>query len=143
MRPSQSANPAALEKCVSQRTSVHDRCRRRTPLPDRLSGAGEKIIRHGQAEGLGGLEIGDELEPGRQLDRQLARLGTIEDAIDIGGRTPVAVGEVLAVADQSSRLYALPEREDRRHRCLSASCAIRSRCSTKNESAAITTALAS
>src|SRR5215471_12763524 len=56
----------------------------------------------------------DELEFGRQLDRQLARLGTIEDAIDIGGRTPVAVGEVLAVADQSSGLYVLPEREDRR-----------------------------
>ena len=32
-------------------------------------------------------------------------------AIDIGGRTPVAVGEVLAVADQSSGLYVLPERE--------------------------------
>src|SRR5262249_32606308 len=70
-------------------------------LFDHLVGAGENRIRHGQAEGLGGLEIDDELEPGRQLDRQLARLGTIEDAIDIGGRTPVAVGEVLAVADQS------------------------------------------
>src|SRR5262252_2001490 len=35
-------------------------------------------------------------------------------AIDIGGRTPVAVGEVLAVDDQSSGLYVLPEREDRR-----------------------------
>src|SRR5215475_2672566 len=83
-------------------------------LFDHLVGAGENRIRHGQAEGLGGLEIDDELEPGRQLDRQLARLGTIEDAIDIGGGTPVAVGEVLAVADQSSGLYVLPEREDRR-----------------------------
>src|SRR5262245_134597 len=81
---------------------------------DHLVGAGENRVWHGQAEGLGGLEIDDELEPGRQLDRQLARLGTLEDAIDIGGRTPVAVGEVLAVADQSSGLYVLPEREDRR-----------------------------
>src|SRR5262245_9996166 len=80
---------------------------------DHLVGASENRIRHGQAEGLGGFKIDDELEPGRQLNRQLARLGTIEDAIDIGGRTPVAVGEVLAVADQSSGLYVLPEREDR------------------------------
>jgi hypothetical protein len=31
---------------------------------DHLVGAGENRIRHGQAEGLGGLEIDDELEPG-------------------------------------------------------------------------------
>jgi len=34
------------------------------PLFDHLVGAGENRIRHGQAEGLGGLEIDDELEPG-------------------------------------------------------------------------------
>src|SRR5262249_39022351 len=96
--------------------SKADKCTaaKKAALFDHLVGGGENRIRHGHAEGLGGLEIDDELEPGRQLDRQLARLGTIENAIDIGGRTPVAVGEVLAVADQSSGLYVLPEREDRR-----------------------------
>ena len=41
--------------------------------------------RNRQAEGLGGLEVHDQLERGRLLDRQVPRRGAIADAIDLGG----------------------------------------------------------
>src|SRR5262249_28632316 len=110
--PPESGQIAEMSACPLSATSGCEQMQQGDPYS--ITSSARARLRHGQAEGLGGLEIDDELEPGRQLDRQLARLGTIEDAIDIGGRTPVAVGEVLAVADQSSGLYVLPEREDRR-----------------------------
>ena len=36
-------------------------------------------MRHGEAERLGGLEVDDQLELGRLLDRQIGRLGALED----------------------------------------------------------------
>lgn len=40
-------------------------------LFDHLSGSDEQGLRHGEADGLGGLEIDDELEFCRLLDRQV------------------------------------------------------------------------
>jgi hypothetical protein len=40
---------------------------------DHLVGEGEDRLRHGQVERLGGLEIDDQLESGRLLDRQIGR----------------------------------------------------------------------
>jgi len=44
---------------------------------DDLIGAGEDRGRHGQAERLRGLEIDDQLEPGRLLDRQIGGLSPL------------------------------------------------------------------
>src|SRR5262249_25839811 len=44
--------------------------------------------RDGEAEGLGGLHIDDQLELCRLLDREIGSLGAFEDAIDIGRHTP-------------------------------------------------------
>ena len=38
-------------------------------------------------EGFGGLEVDDELELGRLLDRQVAGLGALEDLVDIPSRS--------------------------------------------------------
>ncbi len=43
-----------------------------------LIGAGEQRGRHGEAEGFGGLEINDQLEFGRLLDRNISRFHSFE-----------------------------------------------------------------
>ena len=47
-----------------------------------LVGAGEDRGRHDEAERLRGLEIDHQLEIGRLLDRQIGRLGAVEDLSD-------------------------------------------------------------
>jgi hypothetical protein len=48
-------------------------------LLDNLFGAHQHRLRHSEAERLGSLEVDDQLEFGRLLDRQIGRLGTLED----------------------------------------------------------------
>ena len=52
-------------------------------LFDHLIGALQERLRDGEAERLGGLEIDDQLEFRRWLDRQIAGLGALENTIDI------------------------------------------------------------
>ena len=58
---------------------------------DHLVGAGEDRWRDGDAELLGSLEIDDQLEGRRLLDRQIGRLGAVEDLSDVTAWRPVAV----------------------------------------------------
>ena len=39
-----------------------------------------------EAERLGGLEVDDELKLGRLLDRQIGRLGALQDMVDVVSR---------------------------------------------------------
>src|SRR3954447_23143528 len=55
-------------------------------LFDKLVGCDQKSLGHGETEGLGGLEIDDELVLERGLDRKLARFFALQDAICIGRR---------------------------------------------------------
>jgi hypothetical protein len=54
----------SAETFATQSASRRHMQRSKLRLFDHLVGAGENRIRHGQAEGLGGLEIDDELELG-------------------------------------------------------------------------------
>src|SRR6516165_274558 len=68
-----------------------------------LVGAGEQAIRHGEAESLGGLEVDHQLVLGRRLHRQVGRLLSLEDAIDVTGGAAKLIEEVRAIIHQATR----------------------------------------
>jgi hypothetical protein len=51
-------------------------------LFDYLVGDGEQPRREAESERLGGVQVDDELELGRLLDRKIGRLGALDDFID-------------------------------------------------------------
>src|ERR1019366_8807174 len=57
------------------------------PLVDQLIGSGEQRLWHGEAERFGGLQINNKLELGGLLDRNVARLCSAQDLINIVGGT--------------------------------------------------------
>ena len=61
---------------------------------DDLIGAGEDRGRHGQAERLRGLEIDDQLEPGRLLDRQIGGLCALQNPSSVYPLQTVYLPEV-------------------------------------------------
>src|SRR5437879_3394830 len=69
--------------------------------------------RNRQAEGLGGLEVDDQLESRGLLDWQLARLRASENLVRIDGTAAEEIVVVRAVAHQATRLYVVPHREHR------------------------------
>jgi hypothetical protein len=71
---------------------------------DCLVSLGEDQGRHGEAEGLRGLQIDRQLEFGRLLDWQIGRLLSIEDASGVNAGLAFQVGEdgeARSVADQA------------------------------------------
>ena len=57
--------------------------------PDHLVRLEQQRRRDGETEGMGGLEVDDQLELRGLLHRQVAWLGAFQDAIHIVGRAPV------------------------------------------------------
>jgi len=61
-------------------------------LLDHLIGVHKKRVRHCQSERLGGLEIKDEFESRRLLDREFRRLRAFEYFVGIGYRAAKIIG---------------------------------------------------
>src|SRR3970040_2366706 len=74
-------------------------------LLDDLVGAKQQRLRNGQAQGLGGLEVDDELELGRLLDREIGRLGALEDLVDVDRRPAPHVRQRDGIAHETARFY--------------------------------------
>jgi hypothetical protein len=66
---------------------------------DHLVGAADQRQRNGKAEGLGSLQVDDQLDFGGLLYRQIGRLLALEDAVDVAGRVPQTRGYRYAVAN--------------------------------------------
>src|SRR5215475_13859723 len=81
-------------------------CQKRTlaRLFDHVVGAGEKRFRDGQSDRLCGLEVYDQLEFGRQLNRQLRGICTLENEIDIRCCAAEQIRRIVAERYQATAL---------------------------------------
>src|SRR5215471_20719783 len=70
---------------------------------DHLVGLCEEGLGDRHPDCLCGFEIDDQLELSRELDRQLTRLCTAQDAVNIRGSTPSHVQLVRAMGQQDVR----------------------------------------
>ena len=63
------------------------------------SARGEQSRWNGEAQRLGGLEVDDQFEFGRPLDRQIGRLVALENPPGIDARSAKGIRNVVAVTD--------------------------------------------
>ena len=84
------------------------------PLFDHLVGALLHEKRHLQPKRLGGLEVDHQLVLCRRLNRQLARLLALEDAIDVARRAPEVVDLLISVGQEAPGPGERTERIDGR-----------------------------
>src|ERR1700741_1366289 len=83
-------------------------------LVDQVVRSQQEGGRNREAERPGGLAVEGQLELRGLLDRELAGLGALEDAIDVAGCPLVEVRIARAVAAEPADVYVLLRREDRR-----------------------------
>src|SRR5215467_12648239 len=95
------------------REQGHDTARADTLLDDFVRPR-EHRRRDREAEGLGGLQVDDELELGRLFDREVTGLGTFEDPVDLSGEAGNVLQGRGSVGEQPTRLGELPVITDRR-----------------------------
>src|SRR5260370_10838853 len=72
------------------------------PLFDHLVGLRQERARHGEPERLGGLEVDHQFEFGRLLDRQIGRLGAVEDLSGVNADLAIDRSEARSIADQAA-----------------------------------------
>src|SRR5262249_5157660 len=77
-------------------------------------GAKNERFRKGQPERARGLEIDDEIEPGRLLYREVARIRRAENLADIGARATIHRGSARPVGEEAASVHELTGAINRR-----------------------------
>jgi hypothetical protein len=72
-------------------------------------------LRHGEAERLGGLEVDSQFEFGRLLNREISRLGAVEDLSSVGAELAIRVDDAWSIADQAAGSGEFAECGNRRN----------------------------
>jgi hypothetical protein len=80
-----------------------------TSSADHLVRLEEERRRDGEAQGLGGLEVDDQLERRGLLHGQVGGRSAFEDFVHVRGGTPIQVRTVRAVGHQGSLLLVYPD----------------------------------
>src|SRR6476660_4248689 len=88
-----------------------------TPSLDHLVGALLDMQRYVESKRFRGLEIDDQLNPGREFDRQISRLCTLQDLVNVDCSVPKVLALINAVACEPSDLDTVALCKDRRQPC--------------------------
>src|SRR5262249_28440019 len=98
----------------SRRLGMSALCQKRTYAPqqttllfDHLVGEDVELRRDRYPESVGGLTIDHQVEFGRLLDRQVARLCALENLVDERRGATEEIEEVLAIAHQPTSLHVI------------------------------------
>jgi hypothetical protein len=75
--------------------------------PDHLVGLKEQRRRNGEAQGLGGREIDDQLEGHGLLHGEVGRFGTLQNLVHIDGGAPERIGKSRPVGQTSPTMTLL------------------------------------
>src|SRR5689334_9461403 len=84
-------------------------------LLDYLVGAYQQRLRHRDAKFVGGLQVDDQLEGRRLLDRQIGGLGALEDVSRVSADQVIGGSEAWSIADQAAGSAEFRPRIDRRN----------------------------
>src|SRR5213078_1651488 len=84
-------------------------------LLDNLVGAYQQRMRHSEAERFGGLQVDDQLEGRRPLDRHLGGLLALEDLCRVSADQTKGRSETCSIADQAAGSSEFTPRIDRRN----------------------------
>ena len=79
-----------------QKDFCNNICQKRTSF-DNLVGAGEERRGHFEAERLGGLQIDEQLKFVGSIDRDVARLGSVEDLLHVDGKALGKLAEIRPI----------------------------------------------
>src|SRR5882762_3591640 len=80
-----------------------------------LIGSGEQRLRHGKAEHLGGFEVDHQLEFGWLLDRQIGRLGALQDLSRVNAGLTKGTSKARSIADEAAGHSELTQGIDHRN----------------------------
>src|SRR6476620_3178975 len=98
--------------------------------------------RHVEAERLRGLQVNDELDFARLLNGQIARVGALQNLVNVEGRAPQTIRNIDAVAHERSIHRPFPRPSMTGHRRAAASLRMRCRSETRTALAMTTRACA-
>src|SRR5438552_9048892 len=98
--PKADIRPRDQDVCFGPTTDSCSAAKR--PLFDHLVGARKQLIGHDKAKGSCSFRIDDQLEFGRLYDRQVGRLGALENFSGVDACLTIAIGNAGSIAYETA-----------------------------------------